>query len=209
LVIGPGLAFEAVREHFRPTPERSAFREGAAIALASLVFLFAGILLLAVARALAPNWVANPRLWVISGRAYVANHLRLVSASLIGLATASIGLAGLVAFLWFRKTSGGRIDPNTTAWFQVFREKVPGGSRPMVRVQLHDGTEYLGLVIHYSANILPAERELTLGPPLQYKTRKGEAFEPLPNNDEWKRVVIPALSIDSLWVRYPPARRPS
>jgi len=203
LVVGPGLAFEVIREHFKPTAERSAFREASAVALASLVFTSAALLLLAITRAAWPTLLPDPRRWLLEGRVYVAEHYGLVAGFLFALVVVSTGLAALVAWRWFR-TRGGRIDPNTTGWYELFRRKVPKGADRMVRVRLHDGTEYIGLVVFYSANILPAERELVLGPPLQRKPPDREAFEALPDEGAWSRVLIPGPSIESFWVRYAP-----
>jgi hypothetical protein len=207
LVVAPGIVFEVIREHYRPTAERSTFREASAMAVASLVFAFTALLILAAVRAVWPNLLPSPHDWIIEGKAYVAGNFGLVAWFVVALVVLSTGLGALFAWAWFRR-SGARIDPNTQAWYELFRAKVPDGGVPMVRVKATDGTEYLGRVIDYSANILPAERELVLGPPLQRKLPGSDDFELLPDDGAWARVCLPGTSIESFWVRYPPREPP-
>lgn len=203
LVIGPGLAFEVIREHYRPTAERSAFREGTSVALASLVFTATALIILAIVRAVWPSALPDPQRWLENGNEYVLDHYRLVAGFLLALVVLSTGLSCLIAWVWFR-SRGGRIDPNATGWYEVFRKRAPKTANPMVRVQLRDGTEYQGLLVFYSANILPAERELALGPPIQRRRPADTELTPLPDESAWARVLVQGESIESFWVRYAP-----
>lgn len=209
LIIGPGLVFHNVREHYRPTAERSALHEGASIALASLIFTAGVAGVLALGRLRWPDLIADPRLLLVEGKQYVAAELPLVSASILTLVLMSTGLAAIAALAWFRRSGGGNIHPNSTGWYELFRNHAPKNANSMLRVRLADGTEYRGLLAFYSANILPAERELALGPPLFIK-RPGEGdFSPLPDGGAWRRVLISGASIDALWVRYAPLHPPA
>jgi len=203
-VVGPGLVFEVVREHYRPPGERSAFREAATVALASLVFTSAALAILAIVRSVRPTVMPDPRLWLIDGRQYVVEHYQLVTVFVVALGSISIGLSAVAAWQRFRG-GGGRLDPNSTGWYELFRARVPAGTEPMVRVQLDDGNEYLGVVAQYSVNVLPAERELVLKPPLRIMDASGQ-FVPLPGPGTFSRIFIPGPSIRSFWVRYPPKR---
>jgi hypothetical protein len=203
LVIGPGLTFEVIREHFEPTAERSSFREASVVALASLAFTATGFLVLAIVRAMLPKILPDPHAWLIDEHAYLVGHYQAVAGFIVALVGLSTGFAAIASWAWFHDR-GGRINPTSTGWYELFRRRVPKGTDPMVRVRLHDGTEFIGRVISYSANILPDERELVLGPPLQRKGPNEPAFSQLPDEGAWARVLIPGQSVDSFWVRYAP-----
>jgi len=209
LVVVPGVAFEAVREHFRPTAERSTFKEASAVAVASLVSTFAALVILAAVRAGWPSLLPDPRKWFLEGRIYVADNFALIAGFFVALVVLATGLAIVAPWIWFRwyRKSRAQINPNTTAWHELFRANIPEGGVPMVRAQATDGSEYIGRVIDYSANILPAERELVLGPPLQRKLPDRDDFEALPPEGAWARVCLSGTSIASFWVRYAPKER--
>ncbi len=197
LVVVPGVAFETVPEHFRPTAERSTFKEASAVAVASLVSTFAALVILAAVRAGWPSLLPDPREWFLEGKHYVADNLALIAWFLVALVILATGLAVVGPWVWFRwyRKSRAQINPNTTAWHELFRANVPEGGVPMVRAKATDGSEYIGRVIDYSANILPAERELVLGPPLQRKLPDRDDFEVLPPEGAWARVCLSGTSI--------------
>jgi hypothetical protein len=202
LAISPGLVFEFVRKHRRPTAERSGFREAAWVAAASVAFSSAALTIILIVQIWIPELLADPGSWLSHGRGYVEGHVAQVVAFVVSWAALGCGLAALAAIVVIKKTAD--IDPNSTAWFFVFRKKSPPGRDRSIRLRLRDGEEYTGRLVYYDAHILPAEREIVLGPPLYRKAPTAAEFEPLPPADGWERVVIPATSIDVMWVRYPP-----
>lgn len=206
LAVAPGLVFEAVREHRRPTAERSAFREASEVALASLVFGALAVGILLGVRAIRPTLLPDPQEWLRLGSRYAVDHLGQVAVAIGGW----VLLASLVAYAAARASSRqteARIDPYTTGWFEVFRRRRPKGTLPMALVRLDDRSEYVGEVIYYDTNLITAEREIVLGPPLWHRNAEQVQLEPLPPEDEWRRVVLPGARITAVWVRYPP--RPS
>ena len=202
LAISPGLVFEFIREHRRPTADRSAFREAAWVAAASVAFSTAALILVLLAQMAVPDLLADPSAWLSLGSTYAVDHVAQVIAFVVLWTAIGCGLAALTAVMLIRKTAD--IDPNTTAWFHVFRTNSPPGKDRGIRVRLHDGDQYTGRLVYYDAHILHADREIVLGPPLYRMAASAREFEPLPPDEGWERVVIPATSIDVMWVRYPP-----
>jgi hypothetical protein len=201
-VVAPGLVFEVVRERRRPTVERSTFREASWVALASLAFDVAALLVLAGIHAFWAQPFPDMSAWASEGLSYVIEQPWRVAAFLGAWAVLAVGGAIGAALVLFRRSTA-RIDPNTTAWYELFRKRVPRDSYPMASVLLDDGSSYAGEVVYYDANILPAERELILGPPLWYRTSDESELAPLPREHHWQRAVIAAPRIRAMWVRYP------
>lgn len=202
LAVSPGLVFEFVREHRRPTAERSGFGEAAWVAAASVAFSTAALTIVLIVQMWIPELLADPKSWLSRGREYAADHVGQVVAFVVSWAALGCGLAALTAVIVIKKTAD--IDPNSTAWFFVFRKNSPPGRDRSIRLRLRDGEEYTGRLVYYDAHILPSEREIVLGPPLYRKAPTAAEFEPLPPAEGWERVVFPATSIDVIWVRYPP-----
>jgi Family of unknown function (DUF6338) len=202
LAISPGLVYEFIRERRRPTADRSAFREAAWVAAASVAFSTAALILVLLAQIAVPDLLADPSQWLALGGSYATGHVAQVIAFVVSWTALGCGLAALTAFKVIKKTAD--IDPNTTAWFHVFRKRSPPDRDRSIRVQLRDGDEYIGRLVYYDAHILYADREIVLGPPLHRRASSAERFDPLPPDEGWERVVIPATSIDVMWIRYPP-----
>jgi hypothetical protein len=181
LVVAPGLIFEAIREHRRPSAERSAFREVSAVALASLV---CGVIALAVmwgVKSARPSLLPDAQLWLLKGNRYFADHVPAVLTFFGGW----ILVASLAAYLgaWLLPVKfEAHIDTHTTGWFEVFRKQKPSGRVPIALVKLDDQSEYVGEVMYYDPNMVTVQGEIVLGPPL------------------WSVAV---------WVRYPPGARPT
>ncbi len=205
LVVAPGLILEAVREHRRPTADRSAFREASGVALASLVFGAIALAVLWGVRQARSSVLPDPVAWIQQGSKYSAAHLWAVVLFFLGWVTLA-SLAALFGGLLLFKESDARIDPHTTAWFELFRRQVPDGTFPIARVILEDRSEYLGEVIYYDANLITGEREVVLGPPLWHKTEAEVKFKPFPPEEGWRRVALPGARVLAVWVRYPKRR---
>ena len=136
LLVGPGLAFSAVRERRRPVGGPSTFREVSEAALIGLLCSFGTLALLWIAGALVGRGFPDPGAWLVEGFRYVASHLGTV-AWFVG-AWAALSTAAAVIVAWRLFKDGGRIEPRTNSWFELFAGQiiVPPGAEPMVRVRL-------------------------------------------------------------------------
>jgi hypothetical protein len=171
--VAPGLAFELLREKRRPSIEETAFREASRIALTSLVFTAASVLLLAAVRHFRSSVVVDPARWILYGSRYVHGNLELVATTLLLELAIALILAVLLDWL-LRQSAPGRIVPGSI-WFQLFRQGCPEGATPWLHLKLKDETEVWGFVGDYTPDQKLENRELTIfGPKLQY-LRKGEA----------------------------------
>jgi hypothetical protein len=198
LLVAPGIVFQIRRERRRPYVERTAFREASIVALASFVLSGLSLLLLIGLRMLAPDLMPDPGAWLQDGSAYVKGHYQVVAGFLFAQGFLAIGLALLV-----EEVTGREQVPSiheVSAWYRLFHEQVPPGTRPFVGVGLTDGSMYFGYVAGYSVEHQPAVRELELGGDALFHQRPDASLRELPSH--WERVLIPSSSIRSLWVSY-------
>lgn len=202
LAIAPGLVFAFVREKRRPTAERSAFTEAAWIAATSIAFSAVALVIILLVQMGLPRILADPSEWLADGHAYVVDHVAQVVAFVLSWTVLGCVLAAVTAQFAIQPTAA--IDPNTTAWFVVFRTRVPPNRARALRIRLNDGEEYIGRLVYYDAHLLHGDREIVIGPPLLRKPADSQDFVPLPPGEGWERIVIPATSIQAMWVRYPP-----
>jgi hypothetical protein len=137
LAVAPGLLFETVRERRRPATERSAFREASDAALASLLCGAVALAVLWGIRSAWPHVLPDPRMWLLHGTRYVADHVREVATFFAGWVLVAGGVAYVGAWAFSRKALA-RINPNTTGWFEVFRRQKPDGRVAMALVKLED-----------------------------------------------------------------------
>lgn len=201
-VIAPGLVFDRLRSRQRPTAERSAFRETADVALASLLCAVGAIAVLWLARVFLPRALPDPQSWLTQGSHYLSIHFREAVTFFIAWAILAFGIAfGAARFM--QGDQPAVIEPNTTGWFEVFRRRLPPDTYPMALVQLEDKSEFVGEVIYYDVADFTGNREITLGPPLWRKSPDETELKPLPSADGWRRVVIPGSRVATVWVRYP------
>lgn len=205
LLVSPALAFAAVRERYGPTGGQSTFREVSEAALAGLFFSLGVLALLAVLGVAWSGLFPDPGTWIRGGGDYVASNLGLVLRFIGSWAALSIGAAAGTSWLLYHRR-GGRVTAKTNAWFEMFRGKAaPPNAEPMVRVRLTSGTEYIGMLAFYDLDAAMADSSLVLGPPLQQRSPSDQDFCVLPDEGAWARVVIPAPSIESMWVRFRPS----
>jgi len=197
-VIAPGLVFDRLRSHQRPTAERSGFRETADVALASLLCAVGAIAVLWLARIFIPRALPGPESWLTQGSAYLHDHFRETVTFFIAWAALAFGIAWLAARMMQSPGVPAEIQPNTTGWFEVFRRLRPSGTSAVVLVQLEDKSEFVGEVIYYDVADATDDREITLGPPLWHRAPNDGQLKPLPHADDWQRVVIPGSRIQSV-----------
>jgi hypothetical protein len=198
LLVAPGIVFQIRRERRRPYVERTAFREASTVALASFVFSGLALLLLIGLRVLVPDLLPDPGTWLRDGSNYLVEHYPLVAGFLFAQGFLAIGMALLVEELTGREQVASIHE--VSAWYRLFHEQVPPGTRPFVGVSLTDGSMYFGYVAGYSVEHQPAARELELGGDALFHQRPDASLRELPGH--WQRVLIPSSSIRSLWISY-------
>lgn len=196
--VAPGLAFEMLRERRRPSIEESSFREASRIALSSLVFSSAALLVLALIRTVRPSWFASPSAWLRGGSTYAAAHLGAVVASVAAFLLVAVLLAAGVDHL-LRRRAGGHIVTGSI-WFSAFRLHRPPGADPWVHLRLDDETEVWGYAGDYTPDQSLDNRELLVkGPQLQYR-RKGAVENTL--LPDWSFVAVRGATITWMKVQY-------
>jgi Family of unknown function (DUF6338) len=201
VLVAPGILYESLNERRRPAYSTSAFREASRVALASVVFSGAALIVLAVLRAVRPDLMPDPRELIADPRGYAQNHYQLIAVAVLAEFAIALALASAWAWGWNRYGSRGQssaaIKP-ISAWFKVFREDAKD-SYPYLRVRLSTGTVYEGVIADYVPDFVgPAERELVLSPPLY--VRVGD--EPRRQVTGYKRLIIPGSSIVTISVKY-------
>jgi hypothetical protein len=206
LLVGPSLAFAAIREMYEPSEEASTFREVSEAAFIGLACSLGTLGVLWFAGALAGGeGFPDPGRWIRNGSGYVASHLGTVAWFVGVWAVLSTGIGALVAWRLY-KSKGGRIEQRTNTWFELVRGKkvVPPRSIPMLYIRLTTGAEYIGTLDFYDVRGPLADRSLVLGHPLQVREPGNDHFEVMPPDGPWFRLLIPAPAIESMRVRYRP-----
>lgn len=84
---------------------------------------------------------------------------------------------------WF--TSSDVVHDNS-AWESAFNHEMGGNNLPIVKVRLNSGKEWIGFIETYNIGLKIADREIVL------RVTEGE----------WRLVVIPAVAIESIAVRW-------
>lgn len=82
-----------------PRPDRTAFREAASFALASVIFSCGALLLLTVARALWPSTMPDVRAWLDEPHLYLVRHYAFVGRALAIAVVLALVLAWLASWL--------------------------------------------------------------------------------------------------------------
>lgn len=203
-LVAPGLYYELRRERRRPAIGGSAFREASRIALASVVFDLAALVVLAIVRAIQPAWMPDLRSWLARPTPYLHAHYALI------IWTALTGLALAFGFAWLadrlNRQRGGNIRPYGI-WFQLFREDRPAKAVPWVSLRLTDGAEIAGFLAYYVPADDPALREIALRPNVQgtgLKLRQAHD-QPVERLDNWSSIVVRGDQISYFKVQYLPA----
>jgi hypothetical protein len=198
LLVAPGLTFQLVRERRRPGLVETSFREASRIALASLCFTVAAILVLLLARIPFPDLLPDPRIWLITGRKYFQNQYNIVVGATLAELLLACGFAAISA-VWLNRGVEGSITP-LSAWNGYLVAEESSGRYPFVMLTLEDGDRFFGWVAEYSPDCKLLDRELVLEGPIQYQSPKDDT--PVALGNHWKYLIIPASSIKYLSVAY-------
>jgi len=198
-LVAPGIVFELRRERRRGRHQETAFREASRVALGSLVFTLAAVLLMTAVQAAGAHLFVRPADWLTRGEAYAREHLTLIVVSVaVELAIACALAWGFEALFAHRRGEAATVQQRS-AWAQALRTDRPAGSRAWAHAQLENGTSFYGYVRSYTPSGPLTERELVL---------EGEALtcekdeETKVIGEDWRRVVIPASKITYLRVTY-------
>ncbi|MGW3999784.1 DUF6338 family protein [Amycolatopsis sp. NPDC004772] len=205
IVVAPGLFFDLLGARRRVAAAESAFREAGRVALGSLGFTLATLVVLLGVRWLFPGLFFDPRAMIIGGNAYLADHYGRV---LLTIAAATV-LSHLLAFGLHKVLARreGEAFRKVSAWGLAFRDGVPAGHAVFVRVRLTSGLVYTGQVENFTADLAPADRELLLTKPLAVKPDADSALTALP--DAYERVLLRGSEIEVISVEYRPVRQRS
>jgi hypothetical protein len=206
LFVAPGFLFDLLSERRRASYEESAFGEVSRVVLASLSFSLAGVIGLAVIRALRPALMPDPGKLLAQHRdMYIAHHSALLLRALAAQVLLAFGAAALTNWLLGKRHGSGTIR-KMSAWQTVLRHKLPKGHDAYVRVRLSGGIVYTGLVYAHSPDLDLDNRELILRQPMSSKLPGGE-LSPVPG--QFKVVAIRGSLIETMSVEYRPvaARR--
>lgn len=206
-LVAPGLLFEMLRERRRPALEQSSFREASRVALMSLVFTTASILILMVVALVLPGALPDLAAWVGDGDAYARDHFwRIV----VGI-TAEVVIACLLALGADRYLRRGDTAAHPIGhgdlWNSLFSADLSRDEVAWVKVELTSGAQYWGYVDYFTIGKPPSEREMVLkGPRMQSR----EAGAITPSEEEyWAYVVVKYADVRLLKVRYEPRAKAS
>jgi hypothetical protein len=198
-LVAPGLTYELLRERQLPSRAESGFREASRVALASLIFSVAAVLILCLARTRTPHLLPDPRVWFQLGKEYVRRNYTVVSATALAELIIACGLALVTATYLQRRHPAGKIA-HVSAWFNVMREWRLPDEEVIAMVTIDDGDRYVGLVKSYSPELQIADRELVLQGPIVYQALGNS--DPVQLGHQWAFIVIPASSIKHLALAY-------
>jgi hypothetical protein len=209
-LVAPGIAFELRRERRRARHQETAFREASRVALGSLVFTVASLLVLTGIQGLFAllglHLLASPQAWLSSGDGYVREHLALIVVSVAVELALACALAIGFDFLLARRGREQASVRQWTAWTEALRLDRPADTRPWVHIFLESGSSFFGYVRSFTPSGPMGEREIVIeGESLTYqgKPLAGiEEFEKKVIGDTWHRVVIPGAKIAYLRVAY-------
>lgn len=207
LFIAPGIVYDLQRLKKQAHYSESNFREMSRVVLISTICsITAGAATLTLLSAIRASDITAPlakRLPspqdLVDGSsgdlAEIIPGASFVIAFFMGL---SLGMAWLIEYKQ-RSGASGAIKMES-AWTATFRRDQPKGSHPIVRIKLYSGTSWSGKVAHFSPDLDMADREIVLASPIEMKTPEGKIY----HLDSWPRVVLPAIQIESISVRYEP-----
>lgn len=203
-LVAPGLLFQLLRERARPALEEGAFREASRVALTSLLFTTASILLLALVSAVLPKVFVDLSAWMRLGAEYVGDNFWLVVWSVLAEVSLACFIAWRVAVAFAKRDDPSVKYSKTSIWHLAILGSRPADKVAWVSAHLADESDVWGYV-HYFTTDLPLEnRELSLmGPGLAIRL-KGKEPKPLAVD----YLVIPGNEIRRLKITYEPAAVP-
>lgn len=200
-LVAPGLLYAWLREKQSPQPGESAFREVSRLALASLVFSWSAVLMLAVVSRLGlGRLLVDLQKWVAEGNTYLEDHLWLAAWSATAELFVACFLAWLAAKIITSREKPGGATPVVyrTPIYEALQGRMAQGQVPWVLVYLNDGTRIWGKVFRYTLTQAAAdEQQLALTGPGLAVQAKGEKRK---EQDYWEVIVVKASDIGMIKV---------
>jgi len=201
-LVAPGVAYELHREQRRPAVEDSTFREASRVALWSLLFTMAALVVLALARPALSQLLPDPRAWLADQDYARHNPTRVGWFIVLEVALAQF-MAWTLAVVAGRHAHG-RIYQGDL-WHKAFAADVPKG-RLVQALVLTDNAEYRGTVVGFTVNADVNNRELELR---DVTVRQRHEQQPRLLPAPFDRVVIASTAIRELWLHYRVEMEPS
>ncbi|MEO6703710.1 MAG: DUF6338 family protein [Jatrophihabitantaceae bacterium] len=182
VLLAPGLTYSVYRAASTPVQKPSPLRELGGIALRSVIWDIAALLVFGMVRVLYPANTPDVGRLARDRSAYLRDHFAYVfwwavalllfaCLAALGAALFASSSAGVQAFAkpplsWFTPRGGVSGDP---AWWVLFNQYPD--ARVYVGVTLDDGSYLGGWVLSYSPDSdESADRELTLSGPISYRS---------------------------------------
>jgi Family of unknown function (DUF6338) len=197
-LIAPGLIFQLSRESARPSYQETTFRELSRVALTSLIFTVAAVALLLALRLAWPQSLIDPRAWLVYGQGYLKRHLAVVCFT-FGLEVLVACLLALVSARFMSRERRGNMSP-FGVWYHVLRRDRPAGTRPWLTLRLADGTEFAGLLRHYTESKVLDDQEIAIGGPQLTMTTAGGVVSEIGRESD--AVVVRGAHVVYMIVRY-------
>lgn len=201
LLVAPGLLYDLRARRWRISWRESSFTEVSRVALSSLAFSGAGLVVAVVAWQFVPSLHFQYAAFALDDGYRTAN----IGRALI-LLTLSTGVACGLAWWWDyganrkAKASGSlptiRPDPE---WKIAFRHYAPPGTTAFVKAIMVDGSSWLGWVATYTTDTEDS-RAVILAGPLAYRRAGDAKAQNLP--EKWSRVILEGAQISSIVVQY-------
>lgn len=202
LFVVPGLLFDLLSRQRRVEVDESAFREASRVVLASVALGVPG----AASGYLA--WIMmNGQPPVLSkllagDGAYYRDQAETIFWAVVWYVASSVVVAAAINFA-LDLVKGKSLTPNHSQWTQVFRFEPPKGSRAYVRVNTKSGLWWAGQVMHFTADLEVAGREITLAAPISRGSEGGAVWSRDPDiqrlifrNDELESISVMYVSVE-------------
>jgi hypothetical protein len=198
LVVAPGTCYELLRGRTQLPREESSFLHVSRILLIGTLITAATTLLLALARWLAPDAVANPTGLLHDGLGYVSDHVALVGTT--ALAQLAIAVLLAIGLSDVRSRRLPRVIHQTDVWHAVTELGGTPDCKIQMSVRLNNGMEILGMYSGASTDLDPNTRELLLHAPLYFSSAGSTQTAPL--EAWWQRMTIAGSDISYIAVSY-------
>ena len=202
-LVAPGLAFTLLRERRRPTIAESTFREIAIVALTSLLFTAASMIIcLLVFR----HIIVDPTAWAKFGATYAREQVYRIGLTVAIEVAVAVTLAWVVSILAsVFSSSSGRLAKRSL-WHQIFRKELPKNAVPWLHIQLDDDSSFFGHLYGSTAAATVDQREIVLeGRSLIYRPARREDGSRDDDSDigtDWEFVTLKSADIKYVKTQY-------
>lgn len=198
LFVVPGLVFDLLGRRRRVEVDESAFREASRVVLASVALGVPGAAFGYVAWITMSGQPPVLSKLLTGDGAYYRDHAEVSFLAVVGYVASSVVVA-IAINLVLDLVKGRSLTPHHSQWTQVFRFEPPPGSRAYVRVKTKSGFWWAGQVIHFTADLEVAGREITLAAPISRGSDEGTVWSCDP---DIQRLLFRNEELESISVMY-------